>query len=154
MSRECFRVNLHSVVAWMSRNSLLETDAIPDVYATAMGIKPTTSYLVKEHWTINPKWQNQKIELWALSTYLYGTFGCVFLSCHIRVLEWIYRLWLLKCQRTFCSKQTGHLKFKWLWLDSNPQAFSSKTNTVQSFGQNVEYIFLAHKIAESFGQLK
>ena len=25
-----FRVNLHSIVAWMSRNSLLETDAVPD----------------------------------------------------------------------------------------------------------------------------
>ena len=26
MSRSCFRVNLHSLVAWRSRNSLLERD--------------------------------------------------------------------------------------------------------------------------------
>ena len=31
MSHTCFRVNLHSVVSWMSRNSLLETDAISEV---------------------------------------------------------------------------------------------------------------------------
>ena len=28
----------------------------------------------------------------ALSTYLYGTFDCMFSSCHVRVLEWIQTL--------------------------------------------------------------
>ena len=32
MSRTRFRVNLHSIVAWMSRNSFLETGAISEVY--------------------------------------------------------------------------------------------------------------------------
>ena len=27
-----------------------------------------------------------------LSTYLYGVFDCIFLSCHVRVLEWIHTL--------------------------------------------------------------
>ena len=27
-----------------------------------------------------------------LSTYLYGVFNCMFLSCHVRVLEWIHTL--------------------------------------------------------------
>ena len=31
MSRTCFRVNLHSIVAWMSRNSLLEAGAKSEV---------------------------------------------------------------------------------------------------------------------------
>ena len=31
MSRKGFRVNLHSIVAWISRNSLLETGAISEV---------------------------------------------------------------------------------------------------------------------------
>ena len=31
MSHTCFKVNLHSLVAWMSRNSLLETGAISEV---------------------------------------------------------------------------------------------------------------------------
>ena len=43
MSRTCFRVNLHSIVAWMTKNSLLETDPISDAYVTAMGFEPTTT---------------------------------------------------------------------------------------------------------------
>ena len=35
MSRTHFRVNLHSIFAWMSRNSLLETSAISEVKVTA-----------------------------------------------------------------------------------------------------------------------
>ena len=42
MSPTRFRVNPHSTVAWMLRNSLLETGAISEVYVTAMGLKPTT----------------------------------------------------------------------------------------------------------------
>ena len=36
-----------------------------------------------------------KLDKWlscVVSTYLYGTFYCVFLSCHISILEWIYTL--------------------------------------------------------------
>ena len=31
MSRMCFRMNLHSIVAWMLKNSLVETGAISDI---------------------------------------------------------------------------------------------------------------------------
>ena len=41
------RVNPHSVVAWMSRNSSLEAGAISEVYVTAIGLEPTTSQFVK-----------------------------------------------------------------------------------------------------------
>ena len=41
MSHTCFRVNPHSIVAWMSRNSLLETGAISEV-VTGTGLEPTT----------------------------------------------------------------------------------------------------------------
>ena len=54
-----------------------------------------------------------------LSTYLYGAFDCMFLSCHIRVSEWIHTLQLPECQGTPCSKQAQNLRFKWLQLDSN-----------------------------------
>ena len=39
------------------------------------------------------------------------------LSCHTRVLEWIYTLQLPECQRTLCSKQAECQKLttKWLW---------------------------------------
>ena len=55
------------------------------------------------------------------STYLYGAFDCVFLSCRIRVLEWIYTMRLPECQRCPCSKQVRYMKFKWLQRDSSPQ---------------------------------
>ena len=41
-SRPYFRVNSHSIVVQMSRNSLLETGAISEVYVTATGVEPTT----------------------------------------------------------------------------------------------------------------
>ena len=47
MSHTHFRVNLHYVVAWLSRNSLLETHAISEVYVTATGFEPTTTDFVK-----------------------------------------------------------------------------------------------------------
>ena len=60
-----------------------------------------------------------------VSTYLYGVFDCMFLSCHVRVSEWIHTLWLPECQGTPWSKQARNLKFKWLPLDSKPQPLSS-----------------------------
>ena len=39
MSRTRFRVNLHSIVAWMSRKSLLETGAIFEVYVNSTFIE-------------------------------------------------------------------------------------------------------------------
>ena len=50
---------------------------------------------------------------------------CMFLSCHVRVSEWIHSLYLHECQGTPCSKQTPYLKFKWLQQESNPQPLSS-----------------------------
>ena len=38
-----FRVNLHSEVTWMSRNSLLETGAISKDWVIAIWLKPTTT---------------------------------------------------------------------------------------------------------------
>ena len=54
-----------------------------------------------------------------VSTYLYGAFDCMFLSCHVRVSEWIYTLYLPECQ-SGCSCLSGcgfesscsHLNFR------------------------------------------
>ena len=51
------------------------------------------------------------------------TIECMFLSCHVRVWEWIHTLQLPECQGTPCSKQARNLKVKWLSLDSNPEFF-------------------------------
>ena len=47
---------------------------------------------------------------WVVSTYLYGAFDCMFLSCHVRVWECIHTLQLSECQETPCSKQAPYLK--------------------------------------------
>ena len=74
-----------------------------------------------------------------VSTYLYGAFDCMFLSCHVRVWEWIHTLQFPECQGTPCSKQASYLNIKWLQLDSNPQPLSSWTNT-QPFSQTGQMI--------------
>ena len=42
-SRTRFRVNPHYIVAWMSRNALLEAGAKYEVYVIATGLKPRTT---------------------------------------------------------------------------------------------------------------
>ena len=60
---------------------------------------------------------------WIVSTYLYGAFAYLFLSCHGHVSKWIHTLYLPECRGTF-SKQARYLKFKLLQGDSSPQPFS------------------------------
>ena len=52
-----------------------------------------------------------------VSTYLYVVFDCVFSSCQICVLKWIYTLnaWM---SRTLFLKQARYLKVKWLQCSS------------------------------------
>ena len=38
--------------------------------------------------------------------------GCMFLSCHVRILESIHTLYFPECEGTPCSEQTRSLKFK------------------------------------------
>ena len=47
-----WHVNPHSRVAWMSRNYLLETGTISEVWVTPTGLEPTTSLFVNEQSTI------------------------------------------------------------------------------------------------------
>ena len=56
-----------------------------------------------------------------MSTYLYGAFDSMFLSCQVRIWEWIHTLQLPECQGTPCSKQASYLKIMWLQRDSNPK---------------------------------
>ena len=91
--------------------------------------KPTLNHLAKLS-----KWLSC-----AVSTSLYGEFDCVFLSCYVRVWEWIHTLQLPECQGTPCSKQAPYLKIKWLQQDSNPQPLTSSKNT-QPFGQTGQMI--------------
>ena len=58
-------------------------------------------------------------------TYLYGAFDCMFLSCDVRVSEWIHILSLTDYRGTPCWKQAPNLKFKWLQVDSILEPLSS-----------------------------
>ena len=53
-----FRVNLRSVIAWISKNSLLETGAISEVKLTVTGLKQTTTNFENEHSTIECSFTN------------------------------------------------------------------------------------------------
>ena len=58
-----------------------------------------------------------------VGTCLYGAFDCVFLSCHVRLSEWIHTLWWPEClivawmHRT--DKYSQHSSVIWpVWLNS------------------------------------
>ena len=81
---------------------------------------------------------------WVMSTYQYGPFDCMFLSCHVRVREWIHTLQGPDCEGTPCSKEAPYLNIKWLQRDSNPQPLSLQTNT-QPFSQTGQMIELSYE---------
>ena len=79
-------------------------------------------------WTLN---HLAKLAQWlscVVSTYMYGAFDYLFLSCHVRVSDWMHTLWLPECLGTLCSKQARNLNFKWLSLNLNPQPLSFLTD--------------------------
>ena len=84
----------------------------------------TDNHLVRKR-TLNHLAKLAKWLSCAVSTYLYGAFDCMFLSCHVRVWEWIHTIQLNECQGTPCSKKAPYLMIKWLQRDSNPQPLSS-----------------------------
>ena len=80
----------------------------------------TNNYLVLKR-TLNNLVKLAKRLSCVVSTYLYGAFDCMLLSCHLQIIDWIYTLYLPECQGTPCSKQELYLKFKWQQQNSNPQ---------------------------------
>ena len=64
----------------------------------------THNHLVRKqelnHLTKLAKWLSCVV-----STYLYGAFDCMFLSCHVRISGWIHTLQLPACQGTPFLKQ-------------------------------------------------
>ena len=122
----------------MLRSFLLEKGAISEVQVTTRFLNPQP---LSPKRTLN---QLTKVVKWLsciVSIYLYGAFDCVFLSCHICVLEWIYSLQLPESQEKYFLKQAWYLKFKWLQRDLNSQTFSLQTNT-KSFSQTGQIIEL------------
>ena len=66
----------------------------------------THNHLVHK-WTLSYLAKLAKWLSCVVSTYLYGTFDYIFLSCHVRVSEWI-SVQLPECQGTLSSKQARY----------------------------------------------
>ena len=60
-----------------------------------------------------------KLAKWLIcvwSTYLYGTFDCMLLSCRVRVSEWIHTLYSLCSHSSLAKWLIVCLRNKWLWV--------------------------------------
>ena len=79
MSRTHFKVNPHSIVAWMSRKSLLKAGAKSQVYVTPTGLESRTTQFVNENSIIWPNWPND----WAVSWVLICKVHLTVCSCHL-----------------------------------------------------------------------
>ena len=115
-----FKANSHSIVVWMSKNSFLQNRR--QIWSLSHW-QGTRTHVCKRK--LN---HLDKLEKWlscAVSTYLYGAFDCKFLSCDIRVSEWIHTLLLTEYEGTPCTEQGPNLKLKRLQrgLKAQPLSF-------------------------------
>ena len=110
MSRRRFRGNLHSLVAWMSRNSLLGQNRRNIWSLSISGGIRTHNYLVRKrilnHLAKLVKWLSCVV-----SAHLYGAFDCMFLPCHVCVSEWIHTN-----LASLAKLLSVRLWTKWLWV--------------------------------------
>ena len=70
--------------------------------------------------TLNKLAKLTKCLSWILSTYLYGAFDCMLLSCHVHGSEWTQTLFLPEFQGSPYSKLLRYLQFKWVQWNPNP----------------------------------
>ena len=84
------RLNVKKLLSWNSRYIWSLSDWNRTRTHSHLVRKRSPNYLGKL-----TKWYS-----WIVNTYLYGTFYCMFLSCHVRLSEWIHTLYLSECQAT------------------------------------------------------
>ena len=94
-------LNVKELLAWNRRDIWCISDTKRTRTHNHLVRKQTFNHLAKL-----AKWLSCVV-----STYSYGAFDCIILSCHVRFSEWIYALSLPECHGTPCSKQTRYLKF-------------------------------------------
>ena len=104
MSRTSFRVNLHSIV-WLNLKELLARSRCHIwSLSDSNGIR-THNHLVRK-WTLKNLAELVKWLSCLVSTYLNGAFDCLLLSCHVRVLAWIYTRYIAWMSRN-CLLEVG-----------------------------------------------
>ena len=124
MSRRRFRGNLHSLVAWMSRNSLLGQNRRNIWSLSVSGGIRTHKYLVRKR-ILNHLAKLVKWLCCVVSTHLYGAFDCM-LYDHVTYAFWSETtLSIYLMSNNSLLKTAGYLKFKLQQRDLNPQALSS-----------------------------
>ena len=107
------RVNQRSIVAWMSRLSLLKAGAKYEGEVTATGFEPITTYFLNEHSRIRPTWPNGWAVFWVLICKVHLTVS----SCHI-TYAFQNELTLYSCLnvKELLAQSRDEI---WRWIDSN-----------------------------------
>ena len=88
MLRTCFRLNPHSIVCLIIKELLAQSRHEIWSLSDWNWIRTQNHLICKR--TLNHLTKLAKRLSCVLSTYLYGAFDCIFLSCHVRVSEWIH----------------------------------------------------------------
>ena len=114
---------------WLAERLYLTTPA-QNSMSDSNGIQ-THNHLVCQQ-TLNHLAKLSKWLSCVVSTYLYGTFDCILLSCHICVSEWICTLQLPECQRTPCLKQVQYLKFQRHHQNWEPTTHNKEFHDIQT----------------------
>ena len=91
-----FRVNPHYIFALMSRN--FSTPNRRNILNLSYcNETPTHNHLVLKR-KLNHLGTLANLLGCVLSTYFYSAFGCMLLSCHVHISEWIHTIYLPECQ--------------------------------------------------------
>ena len=120
MSHTSFRVNPHSIVCLSVKELLVRSRRDIWNFGDSNVIRTHNHLVCKRtfnHLANLAKWLSR-----VLSTYLYGAFDHMLLSCHVRVSEWIHTL-------------------QFVWMSRTSQVPYLKTQPFGHFGQMVECLF-------------
>ena len=106
VSRTHFRMNPHSLFAWMSKNS--SSGSSCDIFSLS-DCKWTRTHnnLIRKR-TLHHLANLAEWFSCVVSAFLGGAFDCMFLLCHVRISEWIHILCFPECLGTVLFK-TGAL---------------------------------------------
>ena len=113
-SRTSFRVNPHSIVCLNVKELLARSRRHIWSLSDSNGIR-THNHLVRKR-TLNHLAKLAKWLSCVVSTFLYGAFDCMLLSCHVRVSEWIHTLKVYLNVKECLTRRKRHI---WSLSDSN-----------------------------------
>ena len=114
---------------WVNVKELLASNRADTWSLTDCSRTRTLNHLVRErtlnHWYKLTKWLS-----WIVSTYLYGAFDCMFLSCRVRFSDWIYTLYFPDVQELLSRKRRD------IWSLSDCNATGTHNHLVRKLTLN------------------